>query len=83
MVLLCRHKGKPTKTLLASLHTTSEKLKKYSHVNKKAMDQYATFTEQRTTLGKRKEELDESAKVCGRRRQSGARARPRPKALAA
>lgn len=34
------------------------KLKNYSHVNKKALDQYVSFEDQRTTLIKRKQELD-------------------------
>ena len=38
-------------------------LKKYSHVNKKAFEQYNNFTKQRDTLTKRREELDQSKKV--------------------
>lgn len=37
----------------------NDKLKKYSHVNKKALDQYVSFNEQRSTLLDRKRELDE------------------------
>lgn len=37
----------------------TEKLKKYSHVNKKALDQYVSFNEQRATLLERKKELDQ------------------------
>ncbi|DAZ95519.1 TPA: hypothetical protein N0F65_001858 [Lagenidium giganteum] len=37
----------------------TEKLKDYSHVNKKALDQYISFNEQRSTLIDRKKELDE------------------------
>jgi structural maintenance of chromosome 3 (chondroitin sulfate proteoglycan 6) len=36
----------------------NEKLKKYSHVNKKALDQFVSFSEQRETLLERKAELD-------------------------
>lgn len=36
----------------------NESLKKYSHVNKKALDQYVSFSEQRETLLVRKTELD-------------------------
>ncbi|OQR90845.1 chromosome segregation protein [Thraustotheca clavata] len=36
----------------------SERLKGFSHVNKKALDQYVSFSEQRTSLIARKEELD-------------------------
>jgi structural maintenance of chromosome 3 (chondroitin sulfate proteoglycan 6) len=39
-----------------------EALKKYSHVNKKAFEQYNNFTKQRDTLRKRREELDSSQK---------------------
>lgn len=39
----------------------NKKLKKYSHVNKKAYDQYVNFSEQRESLLKRKEELDQGA----------------------
>ncbi|KAJ3342500.1 Structural maintenance of chromosomes protein 3 [Entophlyctis luteolus] len=47
--------------LLASLHKINEKLKKYSHVNKKAFEQYSNFTKQRDGLNERKAELDASA----------------------
>lgn len=40
------------------LHSVNESLKKYSHVNKKALDQYVSFSEQRETLLQRKNELD-------------------------
>lgn len=47
---------KPTgiKQLYKRLHECHEKLKKYSHVNKKALDQYVSFSEQREELLKRK-----------------------------
>ncbi|CAI5742589.1 unnamed protein product [Hyaloperonospora brassicae] len=38
----------------------SEKLKKYSHVNKKALDQFMNFNEQRATLLDRKKEIDDA-----------------------
>jgi structural maintenance of chromosome 3 (chondroitin sulfate proteoglycan 6) len=47
--------------LMRSLDTINKKLKKYSHVNKKAYDQYVNFSEQRESLLKRKEELDRGA----------------------
>lgn len=34
----------------------------YSHVNKKAADQYVNFTDQRDSLLQRKKELDDGAK---------------------
>ncbi|KAF0682690.1 Aste57867_25208 [Aphanomyces stellatus] len=36
----------------------TDKLKSYAHVNKKALDQYVSFSEQRSALISRKEELD-------------------------
>ncbi|KAB2580109.1 Chromosome segregation protein sudA [Lasiodiplodia theobromae] len=47
---------------LKRLHKINEALKKYSHVNKKAFEQYANFTKQRDTLMKRRSELDSSQK---------------------
>jgi structural maintenance of chromosome 3 (chondroitin sulfate proteoglycan 6) len=49
--------------LLRKLHRANEKLKKYSHVNKKAFEQYARFTKQRDQLNERKSELDTSGEV--------------------
>jgi structural maintenance of chromosome 3 (chondroitin sulfate proteoglycan 6) len=46
---------------MKELDKVNKKLKKYSHVNKKAYDQYVNFSEQREQLLKRKEELDEGA----------------------
>ena len=40
----------------------NEALKSYSHVNKKAFEQYASFTKQRDTLTQRRSELDSSHK---------------------
>ncbi|KAI8368390.1 hypothetical protein EDC96DRAFT_138627 [Choanephora cucurbitarum] len=47
--------------LLKRLHHANEKLKKYSHVNKKASEQYNRFIKQRDQLILRKLELDKSA----------------------
>ena len=47
-------------SLVKRLHKVNEALKKYSHVNKKAFQQYDQFTTQRETLNKRREELDSS-----------------------
>lgn len=56
--------GKSISELMKALESVNKKLKKYSHVNKKAFDQYVNFNEQRESLLKRKEELDlEAAKV--------------------
>lgn len=47
--------------LMRELEKIAKKLKKYSHVNKKAYDQYVNFSEQRESLLKRKDELDQGA----------------------
>ncbi len=40
------------------LKQCQNKLKKYSHVNQKALDQYVNFSEQREQLVERKDEQD-------------------------
>ncbi|GJQ12768.1 hypothetical protein GpartN1_g4559.t1 [Galdieria partita] len=45
-------------TLEKRMQRNQNKLKKFTHVNRKALDQYRNFTEQREILGKRLEELD-------------------------
>lgn len=45
------------------LHRCNEQLQQFSHVNKKALDQYVNFTEQREELQKRKAELDAGDEV--------------------
>ncbi|KAJ3215740.1 Structural maintenance of chromosomes protein 3 [Dinochytrium kinnereticum] len=52
----------PSADLLGRLHRANEGLKRFGHVNKKAFEQYASFTRQKEGLEKRKEELDSSAK---------------------
>lgn len=47
--------------LVKKLHAVNEGLKKFAHVNKKAFEQYTSFTKQRDTLLERREELDKSA----------------------
>jgi len=44
------------------LHAVKDALKKYSHVNKKAFEQFNNFTRQRDTLTNRRSELDSSQK---------------------
>lgn len=46
--------------IMKRLHKVNDALKKFSHVNKKAVEQYNNFTKQRDTLTKRREELDKS-----------------------
>jgi len=50
------------KVLLKKLHNTNESLKKFGHVNKKALDQYEQFSNQKEEFLAKKEELDRSAK---------------------
>eukprot|EP00899_Mesostigma_viride_P022420 jgi/Mesvir1/3362/Mv04256-RA.1 len=53
-----KYGDKSLKELHALLHRCGSELKKYGHVNKKALDQYVNFTEQREELIKRQVELD-------------------------
>ncbi|XP_055713737.1 structural maintenance of chromosomes protein 3 isoform X2 [Phlebotomus papatasi] len=46
------------KNLFKELEKANQHLKKYNHVNKKALDQFLSFSEQKEKLCKRKEELD-------------------------
>lgn len=57
-----KFKNTDSNTVVKRLHKVNEALKKYSHVNKKAFEQYNNFTKQRETLTKRREELDASQK---------------------
>ncbi|XP_018483762.2 structural maintenance of chromosomes protein 3 [Raphanus sativus] len=52
------YKRKNIKELQKMLHRCSEQLQQFSHVNKKALDQYVNFTEQREELQQRQAELD-------------------------
>ncbi|KAI6114290.1 RecF/RecN/SMC [Pisolithus sp. B1] len=47
--------------LVKKLHTVNDGLKKFAHVNKKAFEQYNSFTKQRDQLLQRREDLDKSA----------------------
>jgi structural maintenance of chromosome 3 (chondroitin sulfate proteoglycan 6) len=58
---LKKFSGKSVASLEKALDTINTKLKKYSHVNKKAFDQYVNFNETRMSLLDRKKELDHSA----------------------
>lgn len=55
-----KFKNTDSNTVAKKLHKTNDALKKYSHVNKKAFEQYNSFTKQRETLTSRREELDAS-----------------------
>lgn len=49
-----------SKTVAKRLERANEALKSFKHVNKKAFEQYASFTAQRETLTKRRKELEAS-----------------------
>ena len=53
-----KYKNMSQKQLFKQLEKANQELKKYSHANKKALDQYVSFSEQKETLISRKEELD-------------------------
>ena len=57
-----KYKNVDSNAVVKKLHKVNEGLKKYSHVNKKAFEQYNSFTKQRETLTSRREELDASQK---------------------
>ena len=45
------------------MERANDELKKYAHVNKKALDQFVSFSEQKEKLVKRKQELVEGYQV--------------------
>lgn len=49
-----------TQELHSALKKVQVELAKYSHVNKKALDQYVNFTEQREELNRRQQEVQQS-----------------------
>ncbi|KAK2982874.1 hypothetical protein RJ640_009716 [Escallonia rubra] len=50
--------NKSVKEMYKLLHKCNEQLQQFSHVNKKALDQYTNFTDQRRELQERQKELD-------------------------
>lgn len=56
---LAKFKDENMSRWLKALQDTNSKLKSYSHVNKKALDQFVNFTEQKEQLQSRKKELDD------------------------
>lgn len=52
-----------TLQLYKKLEQCNHELKKYSHVNKKALDQFISFSEQKEKLVNRKAELDRGYNV--------------------
>ena len=53
------------KQVMSKLKKCNEKLKKFGHVNKKAIDQFASFREQREQLVDRRAELDRGREAVG------------------
>jgi structural maintenance of chromosome 3 (chondroitin sulfate proteoglycan 6) len=53
-----KYQSMATKLLFKQLEKANSELKKYSHVNKKALDQFISFSEEKSKLLERKEELD-------------------------
>ncbi|XP_069679641.1 structural maintenance of chromosomes protein 3 isoform X2 [Periplaneta americana] len=53
-----KYQNMSTKNLFKEMEKANSHLKKYSHVNKKALDQFMSFSDQKEKLVKRKEELD-------------------------
>mmetsp|Transcript_39668 Transcript_39668/g.93971 ORF Transcript_39668/g.93971 Transcript_39668/m.93971 type:complete len:1207 (-) Transcript_39668:191-3811(-) len=56
-----KYKDRSQKQLHDELHRVTEKLKTFKDVNKKALDQFNQFTEQREKFRERKEELEKGA----------------------
>nr|VZI44501.1 unnamed protein product [Spirometra erinaceieuropaei] len=55
-----KFKDKSLKQLFKLLDKANRELKRYSHVNKKALDQFVSHSEEKEKLLKRKEELDKA-----------------------
>jgi len=58
---LAKYRPLSISALMEELNSVNTKLKEYSHVNKKAYDQFVNFSEQRESLLKRKDEVDKGA----------------------
>merc|ERR1711981_1198154 len=57
-----KYKNMSQKQLFKQLEKANTELKKYSHVNKKALDQFISFSEEKEKLMARKDELDRGHK---------------------
>jgi len=57
-----KYKNMSQKQLFKQLEKANQELKKYSHVNKKALDQFISFSEEKEKLMARNEELDRGHK---------------------
>ncbi len=58
-----KFKDKDANELYNRLHAVQEKLQGYTHVNKKAGEQFVSFVQQRDELTSRNQQLDESAEA--------------------
>lgn len=56
-----KYQDKSSESILRRLHAVTEVLKKFSHVNKQAVEQYNNFTKQREKLLERREDLVSSS----------------------
>ncbi|XP_065216528.1 structural maintenance of chromosomes protein 3 [Planococcus citri] len=56
--MISKYMAYSQKNLFKELEKANSHLKKYSHVNKKALDQFMSFSEQKEKLVSRKQELD-------------------------
>lgn len=54
------YEGFDSDQLLSKLDQVNQDLTKYAHINKKAMEQFSTFTREREDLTERREELEQS-----------------------
>lgn len=57
------YKNLDSSTVMKRLHKAVESLKQFSHVNKKAFEQYNSFTKQGAELRERRKELEDSHKA--------------------
>lgn len=57
---MAKYKGMPFPTLTKEMSRLNKELGKFEHVNKKAVDQFATFTDQLQDLERKRAEVDES-----------------------
>lgn len=60
---LTKYTSVDNRSLIETLHRLQERLKKFAHVNKSAVEQFNEFTKQKSLLTEKKKELDESAKA--------------------
>lgn len=61
-----KYRGIHQKTLVKNLKQVNGKLQEYSHVNKKALEQFMSFTEKREALQAQKDELETGAEAIRR-----------------